>query len=264
MEYRQFPAPPDLARSVECLWILRGAMAPEGQTILPDGRMELLFHFGSPPTSSKLSTQPTAVLAGQMTTALQLYPQGHVDIVGVRLRPEASGCLAPPSQLVEKFQALDAVSATWARRAREQAGNEGCDRGRIDQIVSTLRELPGLSRQPDQAISHSVRLIESAHGSGVVDAFIPDGLGARQWERRFVAACGLTPKAFARVVRLQHVVGLHQSGQWRRWADLAIESGFYDQAHLANDFRAFSGQSPDAFFKEGRGMAEFYGQYRGR
>ena len=52
MEYSQFPAPPDLARSVECLWILRGALAPEGQTILPDGRMELLFHFGSPPTSS--------------------------------------------------------------------------------------------------------------------------------------------------------------------------------------------------------------------
>jgi AraC-like DNA-binding protein len=25
------------------------------------------------------------------------------------------------------------------------------------------------------------------------------------------------------------------------WADLAVECGFYDQAHIANEFRAFSG-----------------------
>lgn len=25
------------------------------------------------------------------------------------------------------------------------------------------------------------------------------------------------------------------------WAELAVECGFYDQAHLANEFRAFSG-----------------------
>ncbi len=258
MEYRQFSAPPDLARSVECLWILRGAMAPEGQTILPDGGMELLFHFGSPPTSSKLSAQPVAVIAGQMTTALQLYPQGDIDIVGVRLRPEASGCLLPPSQLVEKFHALDAVVGAWARRAHQQAGNERGDQGRVGRIISALRTLPGLSREPDQAIAHSVRHIESAHGSGTIDRFTPEDLGARQWERRFVAACGLSPKTFARIVRLQRVVWLHQSGQWQRWADLAIESGFYDQAHLAKDFRACSGQSPDAFFQQGRGMTEFY------
>jgi AraC-like DNA-binding protein len=64
-------------------------------------------------------------------------------------------------------------------------------------------------------------------------------------------------KAFARIARLQRLVALYQSGQWRRWADLALESGFYDQAHLANDFREFAGQSPDAFFREGRGMTEF-------
>ena len=62
MEYRQFPAPPDLAPWVECLWVLRGAMASEGQTILPDGRMELVFHFGTPPIR-----QPGALIAGQMT-----------------------------------------------------------------------------------------------------------------------------------------------------------------------------------------------------
>ena len=79
-------APPDLARWVESLWILRGAIAPEGESILPDGRMELVFHFGEPPES-----QPCALIAGQMTEALQLPSCRRMDALGVRLHPEASG-----------------------------------------------------------------------------------------------------------------------------------------------------------------------------
>jgi hypothetical protein len=249
MEYRQFPAPPDLAPWVECLWILRGAMASEGQTILPDGRMELVFHFGAPPVQ-----QPGALIAGQMTGALRLLPRGAMDTLGVRLRPEAGACLMPASMLAGLVQPMDAVLGIWARRAREEAGN---GRDRVGVIVRHLRPLLDAAKELDAAVTSSIERIERNHGRGAMDAFVPNGLQTRQWQRRFVAATGLTPKAFARIARLQRLVALYQSGQWRRWADLALESGFYDQAHLANDFREFAGQSPDAFFREGRGMTEF-------
>jgi AraC-like DNA-binding protein len=32
-----------------------------------------------------------------------------------------------------------------------------------------------------------------------------------------------------------------RGGADARWADVAIECGFYDQAHFANEFRSFSG-----------------------
>jgi methylphosphotriester-DNA--protein-cysteine methyltransferase len=112
--------------------------------------------------------------------------------------------------------------------------------------------------QPDPAVAHSVRLIDAAHGCGPVEAFAPPGLGTRQWQRRFVRSSGFTPKAFARITRFQHLIGLYQSAQRKRWADLALEAGFYDQAHLVNEFRTFSGKSPEAYFQAGRGMAEFY------
>ena len=41
-------------------------------------------------------------------------------------------------------------------------------------------------------------------------------------------------------------------------AELALDTGFQDQSHLVNDFRAFCGQSPEAYFRSGRGMTEFY------
>jgi hypothetical protein len=34
-----------------------------------------------------------------------------------------------------------------------------------------------------------------------------------------------------------------------RWAGAASALGFYDQAHLINDFREFAGESPTRFFQ---------------
>lgn len=257
MEYRQFAAPPDLAQWVECVWVLRGAVAPGGQTILPDGRMELVFHFGSPPATTA-GPQPSALIAGQMVSALHLTPRGDMDALGVRLQPAAGACLLPSALLTGTLQSMDAVLGPWARRTREQVGNERGEAKRAAVMFVCLRRLLGGKSEPDAAIASSAQQIERAGGCGEMDGFVPPGLHTRQWQRRFVSSTGLTPKAFARIVRLQKLVALYQSGRWRRWADLALESGFYDQAHLVHDFRLFSGQSPAAFFSQGRGIAEFY------
>jgi hypothetical protein len=253
MDYRQYPAPPDLAPWVECAWTLRGPMDPAGQTILPDGRMELVFHLGAPPATGPVGQpQPGALIAGQMNSALHLLPNGPMDAIGIRLHPEAG--MALPGEI----HSMEDVLGGWARRTREELGSMAGDRARVDAAYAGLRTLLASRSQPDAAVAASVRRIESAYGCGAMDRFVPPGLQSRQWQRRFLAAAGLTPKAFARVVRLQHLVALYRSGPGRRWADLALECGFFDQAHLANDFRSFSGQSPEAFFREGRGMVEFY------
>ena len=262
MRYRQFAAPPNLAQWVECVWVLRGALAPEGQTILPDGRMELVFHFGTPPATTA-GPQPGALVAGQMVTALHLTPRGDIprvemDALGVRLQPAAGACLLRPALLTGTLHSMDSVLGPWARRAREQVGNERGEANRAAIMFACLRRLLDGKSEPDAAIANSVQRIERAAGCGDVDGFMPPGLQTRQWQRRFVTSTGLSPKAFARIARLQKLVALYESGRWRRWVDLALESGFYDQAHLAHDFRLFSGQSPAAFFRQGRGIEEFY------
>ena len=48
-EYLELPAPPPLDALIHCFWFLRGPMArPEVQSVVPDGRMEIVLHLGEP------------------------------------------------------------------------------------------------------------------------------------------------------------------------------------------------------------------------
>ncbi|WP_344941993.1 helix-turn-helix domain-containing protein [Sphaerisporangium flaviroseum] len=78
------------------------------------------------------------------------------------------------------------------------------------------------------------------------------GWSSRHLSARFNAEIGLTPKAAARVVRFDRT---RQTLQQRAaappvLADLAAESGYYDQAHLAREFRDLAGCSPTRWLAE--------------
>jgi AraC-like DNA-binding protein len=78
------------------------------------------------------------------------------------------------------------------------------------------------------------------------------GLSSRHFRRRCLEETGLTPKQLARIGRFRRTC-LHVAQSDRlQWADLACECGYYDQAHLINEFRQFSGVTPDAYWRETR------------
>jgi len=55
---------------------------------------------------------------------------------------------------------------------------------------------------------------------------------------------GIPPKLLARIVRFDRVVQHFRTGGGGDWSDLALELGFYDQAHLVRDVRHFTGLTP--------------------
>jgi AraC-like DNA-binding protein len=72
------------------------------------------------------------------------------------------------------------------------------------------------------------------------------------WSRRHLGArvrdeLGLAPKMLARLVRFQAVTSRLQHEGGARLAEIAQDCGFYDQAHLNRDFRAFAGTTPGAY-----------------
>jgi AraC-like DNA-binding protein len=76
------------------------------------------------------------------------------------------------------------------------------------------------------------------------------GVSDRQLRRWFQDAIGLTPKRYARVLRLRRAIGMAQSQSLISWAELALDAGYYDQAHMIGEFRTATGLTPPALLAE--------------
>ena len=79
------------------------------------------------------------------------------------------------------------------------------------------------------------------------------GWSGRHLTSRFRAEIGLTPKAAARVIRFSRARQLlvaNLADTQYRLADLAVTCGYFDQAHLAREFRALAGCPPSQWLAE--------------
>lgn len=70
------------------------------------------------------------------------------------------------------------------------------------------------------------------------------GIGKRTLQRLFSEYVGASPKWVIRRYRLHELVERINSGYKLELADVALELGYFDQAHLINDFRSIVGYSP--------------------
>ena len=73
------------------------------------------------------------------------------------------------------------------------------------------------------------------------------GLSPKRFIEAFRDEVGLTPKVFCRIRRFQQALAqIDQRGKVD-WTAVALDAGYFDQAHFIHDFRAFSGINPSAY-----------------
>jgi AraC-like DNA-binding protein len=88
-----------------------------------------------------------------------------------------------------------------------------------------------------------LRLV-ATHGSVPIAELVrASGWSRRHLARRFAAAAGLTPKTFARVLRFDRAKARLEQ-PFASLAEVALDCGYYDQAHFTRDFREFAGCTP--------------------
>lgn len=195
-----------------------------------DAPAERLGAFVVGPRTTPLTAESTGVQAGVQINLTPLGARlvGDVPLGLLRGRPIAAEHVVDPG--------LAAVARRLAALASWPA--------RLDLVEHALgRRLDALGPGRPE-VAHAWRLLR------VSDGRVPVAELAREvgWSRQRLHArlrhdLGVTPQGLGRVLRFHHALTLLEAGG-RGLADAAASAGYYDQAHLNRDFRAFTGTSP--------------------
>lgn len=96
----------------------------------------------------------------------------------------------------------------------------------------------------------AMRQLQQNHGALSIAALADEiGCSRKHLAAQFREHVGLPPKTIARILRFQQVVALVNATTEVEWADIALQAGYYDQAHFSRDFRALAGLTPGEYLR---------------
>lgn len=258
---------PRLAPFVDCIWLVasRGvAPPPEPEIVLPDGKVELIVHFGDhfeKMERGKFVKQARTLLSGQLTEKIFLRGSGAVGMVAIRFKPggsarffgfahhEISDHIVPLSDLMGPDSAILEDRVLSAESHLE----------RMDIMENFLTERLSKRAYDDGLTLQACRYIMQSGGAYTVKDLVRlIGLSERQLERRFNHEVGVTPKVLARIARFQTFMALSHSGKIISLTEAALTCGYYDQAHFIRDFHSFAGVSPSKYLTQSHAISDFF------
>ncbi len=259
------PAAP-LDRFVHSLWYASDPTpAPGRQRILPTGNTQVILSLSRDYLLDCREGRPSqAAPAAQIVGARSAYEiidsSDLACIIGLVFRPAGFPALmgAPADLFANRFISLEDLWGTAARSLRDQLREIPTPERRLARFESFLshrlaiRPVPSV-RDPHPAVAFAVdrfRRIPSA--ISVAEVARGTGWSERRLSQLFREQVGLAPKIWCRIQRFQHAVRQLHHGPEVRWSELALDCGYYDQSHFANEFRAFSGIDITSYSAAGR------------
>ncbi|MEV4316410.1 helix-turn-helix domain-containing protein [Actinocrispum sp. NPDC049592] len=173
----------------------------------------------------------------QQGLQLDLNPLGARALLGV-----------PAKELAKDVVDLGDLPVTWAKTLPERLKDRGTWAERFDLLDEVLTH----ALKPVTLLSEVQwawqRMVRSQGVTPVTELAGEVGWSRRHFTERFAREVGLGPKQVSRLIRFERGRDLLRAGH--TLADVAALAGYYDQAHLSNEWRALAGCTPTEWIRE--------------
>ena len=241
--YIEHAPPPSLREYVECFWT-RGALAPNAkqERVIPDGCIDLVLSYAG----TTGGDGPHSTLAvGTMTRPLVIGANDEHAYVGVRFWPgRALPFLGVPAAELTDLR-VD-IADVWKDRGAslEDLHGRGPAEARTA-VQGLLLERLARAHPLDLTVDAAVRAILRAGGNLSIASLAPAlGVTRQHLARAFALHVGVPPKMFARVARVRRALAKARVAATVDWVALALDAGFYDQAHFSGEVKELTGRTP--------------------
>jgi AraC-like DNA-binding protein len=238
------PATP-LNHFVQHYWIVRWDLrghAPQLRETLPHPNVHLVFE--------RARTRIFGVHTARYTRVLE----GEGCVFGVKFRP---GGLRPflgrsVSTIANASVSLEELFGARACALEDTVLDCADETAMIDVVARFLTAwLPAQDPHIDLAAAIVAR-IEEDRSLTTVDAVVErSGLGTRALQRLFKDYVGVGPKWVINRYRLHEAIDQLARGEVIDWSTLALDLGYFDQAHFIRDFKKLVGRTPASYARSG-------------
>ncbi len=243
MIFNPYIPAPALRPYIEMYWLLSGVVEQEEIiSLMPDGGINLVLNLGEDITSltfNKGVHHASTYLVGTMTQTDQQILRGKVLLFGIKFRPGAFPHF-------HRFDSLDQYANQF----------QLFDQKEFPDIKNVIRHFVAYVDQyyldrlspPRYSVLHiAADIAQHAGIIKTVELAKRHFTSVRQLERQFNLQIGVSPKEFINLTRFNHAFIRLQNHHEKTLSEIAWASGYYDHAHLTNDFKRYTGKAPSAF-----------------
>jgi len=241
MSYREYSPHPALSNYIDAYWTINTGNIgrPKLHRILPDACTDIIFNKGNTiyrPDKRQAMLSEESYLVGTMTIFTETMESSSNSILGIRFKPGA----------ITAFYPLDLQEITDTAVSYK----DNVLREIVYQSTDLLNELNlyFLKKLPSQPMSIAAVLAEIHRSSGqvkVAELIKKHAMSERKLERLFNKEVGVSVKAMSRLIRFKHALEVIQNKTAEKsLSDIAYTTGYYDQAHLCNEIKAYTGFTP--------------------
>ena len=260
MQYKEFIPSSPLRPHIKCYWLLydESGFQTDFEKIIPDGSPELIIHLGSPfdeRIDGIIKRQDAAFLYGQLFSSIEIRSSRQPRVAGIKFHPYGLTAFTSilQSELAGKRNAIKELFPylPFEEYIDKLHSSKNTDAlfAVIDQMMlAMLRQRKNFAEEKVEKIRLAVSNMYSTNGMMKIDELTRSlNISRRELERKFNRYIGLSPKQLARIFRLQFA--LQKKSKAELLTHLALEAGYYDQAHFIREFAAIVKQKPSEYFR---------------
>jgi AraC-like DNA-binding protein len=252
-----------LSRFVELLWYYEEPAKPHGrERLMPDGCVSLIINLAEDQTriydaddGSKMKTFGACSVSGPQTKCFAIDTDEQTCVIGVSFRPGGAVPFLrlPSDELHNQHVNLEDLWGRLARDLQERSLAARTPREKLRVVEVALLENAAGMFDGQPVVEYAVgNFLAQPAIARIAQVAGKTGFSTRRFITLFKQHVGMTPKLFCRVRRFQKVLRQITSGKPVNWTAVALDSGYFDQAHFIHDFRAFAGINPSKYLADYR------------
>lgn len=237
--------------------------------VLPIGFPLLIYVYAEIPTllvdEKTVKPEHRLNVAGQVyKTDGQMSIDGIFGQVGFILHPASTYYLfhKPGSYFLNRWCPFLEASPQNLNFAIENLSECKTPLQNIDILISIFQELAKNRLPAIEWLDSSITEINNRNGMvSLAELSEKSGISTGYFRKKFKEIVGISPKYFCKVIQLNSIFDIIKTNQTEKLHRMALDCGYFDQAHFINDFKRFIGISPEKFLK---GKHAFVKSYLGR